>query len=1038
MINYHEQFENEYARLNNLQKKAVDAIYGPVMVIAGPGTGKTQILASRIGNILRSEDAQANADNILCLTYTDNGAVNMRQRLVKMIGPEAYRITISTFHSFCNSVIQGNQSLFGNSNLQSISDLEKVILMRKLIDKFPLNHPLKRYRGEVYYEVKNLQNLFETMEKENWTHEDIELGIAKEIEIIKADEKNYSKRGAKGLKKSVEEEIEKLEKTIPAAKEYANYRKILADENRYTYNDMILWVLKEFKENADLLANNQELYQYILVDEYQDTNGAQNDLLWLLAGEDDNPNIFVVGDDDQAIFRFQGASSKTMLEFQKRFSKFLNQVVLTENYRSTQPILDVSRMLIDHNNDRLSNYIKNLNKHLIAKAETSQETVFQLTEYVNESQQTIAIAKHIKALQENKINLSDIAIIYRGHKEAESIIRYFDAENIPYNVKRNFNILQDVFIEKIITILKYISIESKRPHSAEHLLFEIMHYDFFEIQSLDIARISIDIREQKRTEKNIFWREIISKISTDSNSKKAIHTLSQDIEFWITNVFNLTLQQLVEKIIIRSGILSYIMLQQEKHWYMEMLNSFFQFLKDECEKTTSLNIHEFTASLELMDEVEVSLPLNRITNHSNGVNLTTAHGSKGEEFKYVFIINANQKIWGKSSRRSGFVIPQNLFSDVETFDPINDERRLFYVAMTRAKTNLNISYVSNGMDGKDQEKSIFIAEIEASTGLQVVKEKVSEEDVIHFQSIILADEEVPQITLFDHSYIDYLLQGYQMSVTHLNNYLKCPVKFYFNNILHVPMAKNESMEFGSAMHDVLQRIYFPSLSNPGEILTLENAYIQLDNYLIRHRESFTDEQFKRRSEFGKVLLNNIYPNYIEQSYKNVKLEKRFTNIPVEGIPLNGNLDKIEYYDTDVNIVDYKTGAYHKEKFARPHEKDSGKETYESKNGGDYWRQGVFYSLLIDNYKLEKMRFQSAEFVFIEHDKKTKENIREKIFVTDEDQEIVKNQIKTSWEKIHKHEFETGCNEDNCEWCNFLKKTRKREKSPSMNLEDNQN
>ena len=140
MINYHEQFENEYGRLNNLQKKAVDAIYGPVMVIAGPGTGKTQILASRIGNILRSEDAQANADNILCLTYTDNGAVNMRQRLVKMIGPEAYRITISTFHSFCNNVIQANQNLFGNSNLQSISDLEKVILMRRLIDKFPMNH----------------------------------------------------------------------------------------------------------------------------------------------------------------------------------------------------------------------------------------------------------------------------------------------------------------------------------------------------------------------------------------------------------------------------------------------------------------------------------------------------------------------------------------------------------------------------------------------------------------------------------------------------------------------------------------------------------------------------------------------------------------------------------------------------------------------------------------------------------------------------------------------------------------------------------
>lgn len=1038
MINYHEQFENEYARLNNLQKKAVDAIYGPVMVIAGPGTGKTQILASRIGNILRSEDAQANADNILCLTYTENGAVNMRQRLVKMIGPEAYRITISTFHAFCNSVIQDNQNLFGNSNLQAISDLEKVILMRKLIDKFPVNHPLKRYRGEVYYDANNLLKLFEAMEKENWTVKDVEIGVALEIEIIKNDEKSYTKRGEKRLLKKTEETIEKLEKTIPAAREYSNFRSILEEENRYTYNDMILWVLKEFKNNADLLANYQELYQYILVDEYQDTNGAQNDLLWQLAGDDNNPNIFVVGDDDQAIFRFQGASSKTMLEFQKRFSTFLNQVVLTENYRSTQPILDVSRLLIDNNNDRLSNYIKDLNKHLIARSVSNQETLFQITEYVNESQQTIAIAKQIKALQAQQINLSEIAIIYRNHKEADSIIRYFDAENIPYNVKRNFNILKDVFIQKIKTILKYISLESKRPHSAENLLFEIMHYDFFEIEALDIARISIEIKEQRKTNKNIFWREVINKFSTETTSRKAIHTLSQDIEFWITNVFNLTLQQLVEKIIIRSGILSYIMLNQEKHWYMEMLNSFFGFLKDECEKTSSLNIHEFTERLELMDEVEVSLPLNKVTNHSNGVFLTTAHGSKGEEYKYVFLINANQKVWGKTPKRNGFLIPQNLFSTVEDFDPINDERRLFYVAMTRAKTHLNISYVSNGMDGKDEEKSIFIAEIEASTGIKITKENISEEDVMHFQSVLLADDEVPHLTLFDHSYIDYLLQGYQMSVTHLNNYLKCPVKFYFNNILHVPMAKNESMEFGSAMHDVLQKIYFPSINSPGEVLSIESACIQLDNYLIRHRESFTDEQFNRRSEFGKVLLKSIYPNYIDGSYKNVKLEKRFTNIPVEGIPLNGNLDKIEYYDTDVNIVDYKTGGYHKEKFSRPFEKDPGKETYESKYGGDYWRQGVFYSLIIGNYKLEKMKFQSAEFVFIEPDKKTKEIIREKIFVTSADQEIVINQIKTAWQKIHNYEFENGCNEDNCEWCSFLKRTRKREKSPLMNLEDNQN
>ncbi len=177
MINYNEQFERDYAKLNAAQKNAVDSIYGPVMVIAGPGTGKTQILASRIGNILRSEDAQANAGNILCLTYTESAAVNMRQRLLKMIGPEAYRISINTFHAFCNSVIQENKEKFGNSNLQIISELEQVELLREIIDDLSPDHGLKRFRGEVYYDAKNLQALFDTMQKENLSFSDMDTAI---------------------------------------------------------------------------------------------------------------------------------------------------------------------------------------------------------------------------------------------------------------------------------------------------------------------------------------------------------------------------------------------------------------------------------------------------------------------------------------------------------------------------------------------------------------------------------------------------------------------------------------------------------------------------------------------------------------------------------------------------------------------------------------------------------------------------------------------------------------------------------------------
>ena len=216
------RFLEEYNRLNDQQKIAVDTIEGPVMVIAGPGTGKTQILASRIGKILLDTDAQP--DNILCLTYTDSGVIAMRKRLLQFIGPDAYKVNIHTFHAFCNEVIQENLSAFEKTALDPISELESVELFKKLIDGFPANHPLKRYRGDVYYEINNLQNLFSSMKKEGWTPAFIEDKIdAYLTDIPTRDEfiykRKYKQFNAGDLKvEKIQEEKEKMEKLRAAVK----------------------------------------------------------------------------------------------------------------------------------------------------------------------------------------------------------------------------------------------------------------------------------------------------------------------------------------------------------------------------------------------------------------------------------------------------------------------------------------------------------------------------------------------------------------------------------------------------------------------------------------------------------------------------------------------------------------------------------------------------------------------------------------------------------------------------------------------------
>src|SRR4030095_4863420 len=298
------KFREEYERLNDKQKLAVDNIDGPVMVIAGPGTGKTQILATRVGKILLETDSLP--ENILCLTYTDAGVVAMRKRLLQFIGPDAYKVNIYTFHAFCNDVIQDNLSRFEKNSMDPISELEKTALLKQLIDSFPKTNVLKRYRGDLYYEIKNLQDLFSVMKREGWTAQYIDLKIEEFLDLISnCDEaseyykaykyqKKYGDNAAGTLKPKYIELKEKLQRLSAAANELDHFQELMRANNRYDFDDMINWVIKAFEEDKNLLARYQEQYLYLLVDEYQDTSNTQNKIVNLLINYWERPNIFVV------------------------------------------------------------------------------------------------------------------------------------------------------------------------------------------------------------------------------------------------------------------------------------------------------------------------------------------------------------------------------------------------------------------------------------------------------------------------------------------------------------------------------------------------------------------------------------------------------------------------------------------------------------------------------------------------------------------------------------------------------------------------
>ena len=1035
---YDSSFLEELGKLNPAQKEAVDHIEGPVLVIAGPGTGKTHLLAARIGNILKNTDAQPY--NILCLTYTEAGTIAMRQRLEEFIGPAAYRVRIYTFHAFCNDIIQRNPNYFGNRELEPVSELETVDLLMKMLDNLDASNPLKRLSGQIYYDVPLMKDLYRKMKEESWTPEYIRKCIDNYLEDLPLrDEYIYKKANAKkGVKVGdvkqhlVDVEAEKMTKLREASKLFSKYRELMKRNNRYDYNDMILWVLEAFKNDDDFLRIQQEKYLYFLVDEYQDTNGAQNELLNFLINYWDKPNVFTVGDDDQSIFEFQGARMRNIMDFYEKYQDNIKVILMEDNYRSSQNILNASRILIENNNERLVNQIEGLQKVLTAKNEevALSETQPEIISYYNIKHQEASIVDEIEKLHNKGVVLSEIAVIFFRHRQAEEIINLMEKKGIPYNVTRKINILELPLIQNLVKILDYINLETQRPHSAEHLLFEMMHYSFLGLSSRDAAKIMYHSSSDWKFKLREVLTEKDTLVELDLENMEAVSEFEFNINYWINESANISLQTLFEKIINRGGVLKEIMNSPEKTWLMQVLISFFDFIKEESMKNPRLSLKVFLRTLEKMELNKIAINVNRTVFQEDGVNFVTAHSSKGLEFEHVFLIGCNSDVWDKKGRSYAYSLPDTL-TQTNLENREESARRVFFVAMTRAKEHLHISYAARNNNGKDIEKSLYVAELLEGSELKVVERYLSTERITELSMEGLTELILPKADLLDSDFITAKLENYSLSVTHLNKYLQCPVSFYFENILRVPAAKNDSMAFGSAVHWALKSMFDKMQKSGNEKFPPKEELVDDFMFEMRRNEaSFSEEQFERRRELGQEILPGYYDKYVNSWNKVVVSEYSINNVEMDGIPLNGKLDKIEFNKREVNVVDYKTGKVENglKKLKPPSEKDP--------LGGDYWRQVVFYKILMDELRPKQWTMVSGEIDFIEREKtKNKDFVKAQIIPGREDIIIVKQQIRETWENIIGQKFEVGCNEEDCTWCNFVKNQYVSEESLAVETED---
>ncbi len=1019
-------FEEKINNLNDAQRSAVEATEGPVMVIAGPGTGKTEILSLRIGYILKHTDTPPGS--ILCLTYTDAAATEMRQRLIQYIGPEAYRLQVSTFHSFCNLVIQENPSYFQQAReLEPISEIDKFKLLQQLIDEFGPDHPLKKFKGNTYSDWKRLDELFSTMKKENWSPEymyrQIEEYIAQKREsdefIYKRKSGDFNKGDLK-IKDFTEKVLDRMEVLKAAVGEYDHFNAMLVERGQYDFDDMLLWVHKAFSQFPDLLANYQERFLYFLVDEFQDTNGIQIAILQKLIDHEwlDRPNIFVVGDDDQAIYRFQGANIENLVDFQRRYDPAV--IFLDKNYRSSQRILDASRVVMNFIDNSLMQQLFNQVKTLEAAGtyrNDGQQVILQSNPSL--SYENAEIFHQLKAWHETQTQ-GEIAVLYPKHELGRELAQALKGAGIPFHSQKRLDSLQHPLVQHLLTILSCIHQLSDGADNDDALLYQTLHLRYLEPKPRDLQKLMLLHTVKGRDETNTFFAllgnaEKLNEVELQNRSW--IDEIYQLLEKAIIEYHSRTLVSFVEWIVHAFGIMKWILHQPEKFTQLYVLKTFYHFAESQAMGQPMFKVPDLLELCELMATYKIQLPVQELAHAGKGIHLSSLHGAKGLEFEKVIIKNITENEWEKKRAfQQSFTYPDNLirqesFSSIESDATIKDQdrRRLLYVGMTRAKQELVLSYANAKDDGKGLIPSVYLTELETQYP-EIQRSKISPNEALlaEYNVAYMSGEQTADLQK-DEDEIRSRVQNLVLNATALNAYLECPLRFYYEKILLIPATQRSYLIFGSALHDALQKIIDRRFKQKDELAGKEFFIRAFELYMRRHEYQFTEKEYTNQVTYGRKVLSQFYDYYSPKWSADTQYETeyRIRDVHVEGIPITGFIDRLEKTGDMIRVIDYKSGktTEFSKKLKRPDEANP--------NGGAYWRQMVFYDLLLmQDQRIRQPMFQGS-LIAIEPEKDGK-FVEKNIMLTEEDRDLVTEQIKTTWDKIQRLEFEKGCGE--CEWC----------------------
>lgn len=1011
-----EAFNTLYKKLNKPQREAVDAIEGPVMVIAGPGTGKTTILTLRIANILKRTDTPANG--ILAITYTDAGVKAMRQKLQGIIGDRAHDVRIHTFHGFASSVIAEYPDHFLHlSDLKQMTDIEQESLIRAIISDPKFSDIRPAGKPDAY--ISGIIRSIDDAKREALTPEMVRQFAAQEIERIKNDEESISTRGVtKGqLKADAKEMIEKYGRTILFGDVYEIYEAKKREAKKMDFNDLIIELLLALRHDELLLRLIQERYLYLHVDEHQDTNDAQNFIVGLIAEFFDTPNIFIVGDDKQAIYRFQGASVENFLLLQKKWPA-MKLISLDTNYRSHQSILDASFGMIE------KNYEEGEHADLRIKLKSGSEDEVRPVDIVvgeNVSAIELHLVNELRSMTEREPHAT-AAIIVRRNRDLDRVIRLLESHHIPVSSARSVDIFSHPVGRLFFDLIDYLVDVSKVDALARTVIAGMWGISFE--KGIEVVRA---LRSGQGF--NIQRNKDLSR--TTIRDAKGNNGSVFSIEKEVPNLLR------IQRSMLNDGAIGFLIHAAEQSGFTALVAknpSYIHVWRGIVALAESLtregNINDPAELIRNMLAYRTSAETRTVKVSVGAPDVPTqaltAHGSKGLEFDYVFIPYATEESWVGRPKGASFLLPKKRTVDSD----IRDVRRLFYVALTRGRKHVTILTAHEESDGKMLEPLRFIDELDEENVAHVELPRVGVDEVHKQEGKTEEGKEGMIADAIGQKLIDIIkhtLLTKGLSVTALNHFLECPNTFLYQSILKLPQAPSVPAEKGTAMHSAFDAVWNSKKKTAGEIeeilKTKVTEYFKTSFLPILEKESAKKELLADIPAVAKALESHFdqgekvavfTESWVETEFvaqgRPAQSEVSAQVYPAQTvrIPLHGKLDVIVDTGSTVNVFDYKT--------RQAMSVNAIKGETKSDTSGNYFRQLIFYKMLLQNDQRWRSRQIVPALVFVSPDDKGRcPTVTLPIESADIDR--VKKEIQSLIDSVWSGEIARAkCDDMKCVWC----------------------